>query len=111
MNNFIVTVGDTIAGYNTVACYGSLIVPSVGAGSFIKDWFARFTDFFGGRSKSYEHTYESLIESGLDSMVQQAKSVGANAIVNLRIASTDISGNSIIGILLYGTAVKIEQEQ
>jgi len=111
MNNFIVTVGDKIAGYNTVTCYGSLIVPSVGAGSIIKDWFARFTDFFGGRSKSYEKTFESLIATGLDSMVQQAKSVGANAILNLRIESTNISGKSIIGMLLYGTAVKIEQDK
>ena len=110
MQNVIITTGDKVPGYNTVTCCGPLIVPCVGAGNFVRDWLARFTDFFGGRSKSYEHVYERLITRGLDSMTQQAKSAGANAIVNLRLESADVSGKSIIGMLIYGTAVKVEKK-
>jgi uncharacterized protein YbjQ (UPF0145 family) len=101
--------GDKVPEYDVVACYGPVIVPCVGAGNFVRDWIARFTDFFGGWSKSYEAIYERLITRGLDSMAEQAKSSGANAILNLRLESADVSGNSIIGLLLYGTAVKIEK--
>ena len=109
MQNFTIVTSDAIPGYNTVACYGPVVIPCVGAGNFVRDWLARFTDFFGGRSKSYEMIYEGLITRGLDSMTQQAKSAGANAILNLRLESADVSGKSIIGLLLYGTAVKVEK--
>jgi len=110
MQNFTITTGDKIPGYDTVTCLGALIVPCVGAGNFVRDWLARFTDFFGGRSKSYELIYEKLITRGLDSMTQQAQSAGANAVLNLRLESADVSGKSIIGLVLYGTAVKVEQK-
>ena len=43
-----------------------------------------------------------------DNMSQQAKAHGANAIINLRIETTNISiGKSLMSILLYGTAVII----
>ena len=109
MQNFIMTTGDKIPGYDTVTCLGPLIIPCVGAGNFVRDWLARFTDFFGGRSKSYEMIYENLITRGLDSMTQQAMSAGADAVVNIRLESADVSGKSIIGLLLYGTAVKVEK--
>ena len=110
MQNVIVTTGDRVPGCDTVTCYGPLIIPCVGAGNFIKDWFARFTDFFGGRSKSYETVYERLITRGLDEMTRQAQSVGANAVLNFRLESADVSGKSIIGMLIYGTAVKVENK-
>ena len=110
MENFTITTGDKIPGYDTVACLGALVVPCVGAGNFVRDWLARFTDFFGGRSKSYELIYEKLVTRGLDSMTRQAQSAGANAVLNLRLESADVSGKSIIGLLLYGTAVKIERK-
>ena len=109
MQNVIVTTGDKVPGYDTTNVYGPLIIPCVGAGNFVKDWFARFTDFFGGRSKSYESVYEKLIERGLNEMTRQAQSAGANAVMNLRLESADVSGKSIIGMLIYGTAVKIEK--
>lgn len=107
--SFIISTTGTLEGYEIESYLGPLIVPSIGAGSFIKDWFARFTDFFGGRSQSYRHTYEKILSAGLSEMRQQAKAHGANAIINLRIETTNISaGKSLVSILLYGTAVVIK---
>jgi uncharacterized protein YbjQ (UPF0145 family) len=109
--SFIITTTDTLQGYEIESYLGPLIIPSVGAGSFIKDWFARFTDFFGGKSKSYRRTYEELLSAGLTEMTRQAIAHGANAIINLRIETTNISGGtSLISILLYGTAVVIKAD-
>jgi len=105
---FVVSTTGTLEGYKIESYLGPLIVPSIGAGSFIKDWFGRFTDFFGGRSESYRRTYEKILSAGLSEMSQQAKAHGANAIINLRIETTNISiGKSLMSILLYGTAVII----
>ena len=109
--SFIITTTNTLQGYEIESYLGPLMVPSVGAGSFIKDWFARFTDFFGGKSKSYRRTYEELLSAGLTEMTRQAIAHGANAIINLRIETTNISGGtSLISILLYGTAVVIRPD-
>ena len=43
-------------------------------------------------------------------MTNQARQYGANAIVNLRIETTNISkGKSVISVVLYGTAVVVKQ--
>ena len=110
-NSFIISTTGTLEGYKIESYLGPLIVPSIGAGSFIKDWFGRFTDFFGGRSESYRRTYEKILSAGLSEMSQQAKAHGANAIINLRIETTNISiGKSLISMLLYATAVVIKPD-
>ena len=75
----------------------------------MRDWFGRLTDFFGGRSKAYQKTYEGLLTSGLSEMTQQAEANGANGILGLRVETNNISGGtSLTSILLYGTAVVIK---
>jgi uncharacterized protein YbjQ (UPF0145 family) len=109
--SFVISTTATLEGYEIESYLGPLIVPSIGAGSFIKDWFGRFTDFFGGRSESYRSTYEKILSAGLSEMSRQAKAHGANAIINLRIETTNISiGRSLMSILLYGTAVVIKTD-
>jgi len=44
-------------------------------------------------------------------MIQQARAHGANAVVNLRVETSNISGGrSLMAIILYGTAVVLQQE-
>jgi uncharacterized protein YbjQ (UPF0145 family) len=106
--SFLITTTESVDGYEIESYLGPLIVPSVGAGNFIKDWLARFTDFFGGKSRSYQKTYEKMLSNGLSEMTDQAKAHGANGILGLRVETTNISGGtSLISILVYGTAVVV----
>jgi uncharacterized protein YbjQ (UPF0145 family) len=106
--SFLITTTESLDGYDIESYLGPLIVPSVGAGNFIKDWLARFTDFFGGKSRSYQKTYEKMLTNGLSEMTDQAKAHGANGILGLRVETTNISGGtSLISILVYGTAVVV----
>ena len=106
--SFLITTTESVDGYEIESYLGPLIVPSVGAGNFIKDWLARFTDFFGGKSRSYQKTYEKMLTNGLSEMTDQAKAHGANGILGFRVETTNISGGtSLISILVYGTAVVV----
>ncbi len=106
--SFLITTTESLDGYDIESYLGPLIVPSVGAGNFIKDWLARFTDFFGGKSRSYQKTYEKMLTNGLSEMTDQAKAHGANGILGLRVETTNISGGtSLMSILVYGTAVVV----
>ena len=110
-NSFVISTTSTLEGYQIESYLGPVIVPSIGAGSFVRDWFARFTDFFGGRSQSYRRTYEKILSAALSEMSEQATAYGANAIMNLRIETTNLSGGkSLMSIILYGTAVVVRKD-
>ena len=51
----------------------------------MRDIAAGFTNFFGGRSKSYEGELISARESALEEMSQRAAGLGANAVVGVKI--------------------------
>jgi len=110
MENVIVTTTPSLEGYRIQSYLGPIVIPTVGAGNIFKDWFAGFTDIFGGKSDSYQKVFAKFINQGVMEMIRQAKENGANAVVNLRLETTNISGGkSVISIILYGTAVVIEK--
>jgi uncharacterized protein YbjQ (UPF0145 family) len=109
MENMMITTTPILDGYRIAKYIGPVVVPIVGAGNMIKDWFAGFTDVFGGNSCGYQKVFAKFIQNGVKEMMAQAKDHGANAIVGFHIETTNISaGKSIISIILYGTAVLVE---
>jgi len=111
MNNIFISTTETLQGYSIESYLGPIVISSVGAGNVIKDWLAGFTDFFGGKSKAYQTTFDELISKGLTQMTQQAQQHGANAILSLRIITTNVSkGKSLLAVILYGTAVIVKKD-
>ncbi len=51
----------------------------------LKDFMAGLTDFFGGRSSSYEKVLIEAKDSSMQEMMQRAQALGANAIVGIDI--------------------------
>jgi uncharacterized protein YbjQ (UPF0145 family) len=110
MENVLVSTTQTLEGYRITSCLGPIVIPIVGAGNMVRDWFAGFTDVFGGKSQSYQKVFAKFLNQGVMEMIKQAKTNGANAVINLRIETTNISGGkSVVSIILYGTAVIIEK--
>jgi uncharacterized protein YbjQ (UPF0145 family) len=110
MKDVLVTTTPNIEGYRIASYLGPIVIPTVGAGNLVRDWFAGFTDVFGGKSQSYQKVFARFLNQGVREMMRQAKENGANAVVNLRIETTNMSaGKSVISIILYGTAVVIER--
>jgi uncharacterized protein YbjQ (UPF0145 family) len=72
-----------------------------------KDILAGLKNIVGGELKGYTELLQEAREEATGRMVQQAKSVGANAILNVRYTTTSITMGAA-EILAYGTAVILE---
>jgi len=82
------------------SCFG-LIVRSMGA---IKGIGAAFKSIAGGEVTQYTELLEDSRRHAIDRMVENAKLMGANAVVGMRFDSSEI-GQSMTEIVAYGTAV------
>jgi uncharacterized protein YbjQ (UPF0145 family) len=78
----------------------------VGAG-FLSDFNASVTDFFGGRSNSYEKKLQNVNDSALNILMSKATELGANCILGLKVDMDQISGKNVqmFMVTAYGTAV------
>ena len=107
MDYFLVSTTSALEGYEIEEYMGPVFVPFAGAGSVIDDWYASFTDFFGGKSRSYQRTFGKFVDKSLDAAREKAIGMGANAIIGVRLETTNLSGEkSMLLIVLYGTAVR-----
>jgi len=72
-----------------------------------RDILAVFRNLVGGEVHEYTKLMAECREQALDRMIQEARSLGANAIVGVRFTSSDMIANAA-EILVYGTAVVVE---
>lgn len=82
------------------SCFG-LIVRSMGA---IKGIGASFKALRGGEVSQYTELLEDSRRHAMDRMIENARLMGANAVVGMRFDSSEI-GESLTEIVAYGTAV------
>lgn len=71
----------------------------------IKDMMAQLTDFFGGRSNSYEKVVSEARDTALEEMKQKARALGANGVIGIDIDYETIGG-SMIMVTACGTAIR-----
>ena len=80
----------------------------LGANIF-KDFFAGIRDIVGGRSAGYEKSLRQAKDTAMREMVQQAQSLGANAVIGIDIdyeTITTSNGGSMLMVAVSGTAVR-----
>ncbi len=85
------------------SCFG-VVVRSMG---FAKGIGASFKALAGGEVPQYTSLLEDSRRHALDRMVQNARVLGANAVIGFRFDSSEI-GQSLTEIVAYGTAVVVE---
>ncbi|WP_395372975.1 YbjQ family protein [Marinicella sp. W31] len=73
-----------------------------------KDFFAGLKNLVGGELKAYTDLLQESREEATERMKQQAKSIGANAILNVRYSTSSIAAGAA-EIYVYGTAVVLEE--
>jgi uncharacterized protein YbjQ (UPF0145 family) len=73
-----------------------------------RDILAGLRHVVGGEVGQYSRLLIESREQALDRMTQQARDMGANAVVNLRFATSMIMAGTA-EILAYGTAVVVEE--
>lgn len=104
----IITTTPGIEGREIVE-YKGLVFGEVVAGvNIVRDIAASFSNFFGGRSGSYEEELINARESALDEMAKRAEKKGANAVVGVdvdyEVLGTD---NGMLMVSVSGTAVVV----
>ena len=72
-----------------------------------RDIMASLKNIVGGELKGYTELLQDSRKEATERMVEQAESMGANAVVNIRFATSSIAQGAA-ELFAYGTAVRIE---
>ena len=105
----MITPSATVAGHRIIQTLGLVRGNTIRARHVGKDIIAGFRNIVGGEVSEYTKMMAESREQALDRMMAEAEEVGADAIVNLRFATSYVMG-SASEILAYGDAVKLEKE-
>lgn len=106
----IVVNTETIPGKKITAINGLVQGNTVRAKHVGKDIMAGLKNIVGGELKGYS---ELLVESRREAtqrMLSQAQELGANAVVNVRFATSSITQGAA-ELYVYGTAVTVVDEE
>lgn len=105
----IVTTTPSIEGMKITEYKGIVFGEVISGVDFVKDFAAGLTNFFGGRSGSYEGELIQAREAALNEMTNRAVALGANAIVGVDIDYEVLgqAGNMLM-VTASGTAVVVE---
>lgn len=103
----IITTIETVPGRDISESLGVVRGSTVRARNFGRDIFAGFKNLVGGEISEYTKLQAQSREEALTRMIDDAKRLEADAVVNVRFTtSTIMQGAS--EILAYGTAVKLK---
>ncbi|WP_313752034.1 heavy metal-binding domain-containing protein [Mixta calida] len=96
--------GETIKEYCGVVTGEAIL----GANIF-RDFFAGIRDIVGGRSGAYEKELRKARQLAFEEMEEQAKALGANAVVGIDIDYETVGkDSSMLMVSVSGTAVKTQ---
>lgn len=98
---------ETIPGRTVVKHLGLVNGSTVRAKHAGRDIMASLKNIFGGELKGYTELLQESREEAISRMVEQAESIGANAVVNVRFSTSSIAAGAA-ELFAYGTAVVVE---
>lgn len=103
----IVVTSSGIAGKRIVRTIGLVRGSTVRSRHLGKDLLAFFRNLVGGEIDEYTKMLAEAREQALDRMIAEAEKAGANAVVDMRFGTSDITSGAA-EIMTYGTAVIVE---
>ena len=99
----------TIQGKEINKYHGVVTGEAILGANIFKDIFAKFRDIVGGRSAAYEQELHKARTIAFEEMDQQAKDLGANAIVGIDIDYETVgTQGSMLMVSVSGTAVSLK---
>jgi uncharacterized protein YbjQ (UPF0145 family) len=100
------TTLETVPGKTIVRHIGLVQGSTVRAKHVGRDILAGLKNIVGGELKSYTALLNESRNEALERMVAQARAAGANAVVNIRFATSNIAAGAA-EVMAYGTAVVV----
>ncbi len=105
----IVVTSDSIPGRRVVKTLGLVKGNTIRARHVGKDILAGLKGIVGGEISEYTKMVAESREQSLDRLVEEAESLGANAVVAVRFTTASMMQGAA-ELLAYGTAVIVEEE-
>ena len=105
----ILTTTESIKGKKIVRTLGLAKGNTIRARHIGRDILALLRNIVGGEITEYTKLLAEAREQSLDRMVADAQRLGANAVVEVRFATSVLMGGAA-ELLAYGTAVVVEEE-
>ena len=105
----IVTTTPSIEGREIINYCGIVFGEVISGVDVVKDFVAGLSNFFGGRSNTYEEELLMARETALKEMEERAAALGANAVVGVD-SDYEVLGadNGMLMVTASGTAVVIK---
>ena len=103
----ILTTTNTLETHTVKEYIGIVSGETIIGANIFKDFFAGIRDIVGGRSGSYEKVLREAKEIALKEMEEQAKRLGASAIIGIDLDYETVgSKGGMLMVTASGTAVK-----
>ena len=110
MSEYLWVTTNSVQGRRIVATLGGVRGNSIRARHLGRDILAALKGLVGGELHGYTALLAQAREQAMDRMFDQARQLGANAVIEVRFASAEVARNAA-EILVYGTAVILEDEE
>jgi len=105
----IVTTTPTIQGKRIVRTLGIVRGNTIRARNIGRDITAALRNLVGGEIAEYTKLFGESREQAMDRMLEEARDLGANAVVEVRFMTSMVMQGAA-ELLAYGTAVVVEDE-
>jgi uncharacterized protein YbjQ (UPF0145 family) len=103
----VLTNVGTVPGKKIVEHFGIVQGSTVRAKHIGRDFMAGLKNLVGGELKGYTELLQDSREEAMNRMSEQARRMGANAVVNIRFATSSVAQGAA-ELFVYGTAVRVE---
>ncbi len=105
----IVTTTPSVEGRRITEYKGVVFGEVIAGVNFVKDFVAGLSNFFGGRSGTYEEELINARQQALDEMEHRAAQLGADAVVGVDIDYEVLGAdNGMLMVTASGTAVRLD---
>ncbi len=105
-SGLILTTLEGVPGKEIIEHYGLVQGSTIRAKHVGRDIMAGFKNIVGGELKGYTELLQEARKESIARMVAQAEQLGADAVVNVRFATSSVAPGAA-ELFAYGTAVRI----
>jgi uncharacterized protein YbjQ (UPF0145 family) len=103
----VITNIETVPGKTVTEHFGLVSGSTIRAKHIGRDFMAGLKNLVGGELKGYTQLLQESRQQAIDRMVEEARLLGANAIVNVRFSTSSVAQGAA-ELYAYGTAVKVQ---
>ena len=103
----ILTTIESVPGKTIVEHFGLVSGSTIRAKHIGRDFMAGLKNLVGGELRGYTELLQESRGEAVERMKQQARQLGANAIINIRFSTSSVAQGAA-ELYAYGTAVRVE---